>query len=63
MDELLARLQQTRYEAWTGGKLTRGPILDVNGAFDQYVEEWGYRDARKEAWEKLQRQRREDSAA
>jgi hypothetical protein len=63
MDELLARLQQTRYEPWTGGKLCRGPILDVNGAFDQYVGEWGYRDARREAWDELQRKRREETSA
>lgn len=61
MDDLLARLERSRREPWSGGKVCRGPLLDVNGSYAQYVEEWGYRNARREAWEELQRQRREET--
>ena len=55
MDELLARLEQTRREPWSDGKITRGFLLDPNGTYALDVREWGYRDARQEAWEELRR--------
>ncbi len=54
LDDLLVRLQQTRREPWTGGKLCRGFLLDGIGTYSLDVQEWGYLDARQEAWEKLQ---------
>lgn len=55
LDELLARFQETRREPWTGGKVCRGFLLDGIGTYSLDVKEWGYRDARQEAWEALQR--------
>lgn len=57
LDELLARFQRTRVQPWTGGKLCRGFLLDGIGTYSLDVKEWGYRDARQEAWEELQRHR------
>jgi len=54
LDELLARFQKTRREQWTGGKLCRGFLLDGIGTYSLDVKEWGYRDAREEAWDELQ---------
>lgn len=56
LDKLLARFQQTRREPWTGGKLCRGFLLDGIGTYSLDIQEWGYRDARQEAWEKLQQE-------
>lgn len=63
LDELLARFHRTRREPWTGGKLCRGFLLDGIGTYSLDVREWGYSDAREQAWEELQRKRRGVSAA
>lgn len=55
MDELLARLEQTRREPWSDGKITREFLLDPNGTYSLDVQEWGYRDARQEARKELRR--------
>ncbi len=57
LDELLARFQQTRIQPWTGGKLCRGFLLDGIGTYSLDVKEWGYRDARQEAWEEREMRR------
>ncbi len=59
LDDLLARLEQTRRHPWTGGKLCRGFLLDGIGTYSLDVHEWGYRDARQEIWEERQRRERE----
>ncbi|MHB0871739.1 MAG: hypothetical protein ACYC5J_20100 [Chloroflexota bacterium] len=59
LDALLARFEQTRAEPWTGGKLCRGFLLDGIGTYSLDVKEWGYRDARQEAWEKREMRRHE----
>lgn len=50
LDDLLARFQATRGQAWQGGKLCRGFLVDGIGSYSLDVEEWGYRDAREEHW-------------
>ncbi|MCL5961523.1 MAG: hypothetical protein M1358_19795 [Chloroflexi bacterium] len=52
--ELIALLQRSLAELWTGGKLCRGPLLDGIGTYAVDVEQFGYRDARKEIWAKRQ---------
>ncbi|MGI5837555.1 MAG: hypothetical protein ACOX87_13845, partial [Chloroflexota bacterium] len=54
LDQLLSSFQETRREPWTGGKLCRGFLLDGIGTYSLDIKEWGYRDAREEAWEELQ---------
>ncbi len=56
LDELLGRLKQSRIEPWAGGKLCRGFLLDGIGTYSLDIQEWGYRDARQEEWEELQKQ-------
>lgn len=51
IDTLLARFEQSRAEPWTRGKLCRGFLLDGIGTYSLDITEWGYRDARQEAWE------------
>lgn len=63
LDKLLARFQQTRVEPWTGGKVCRGFLLDGIGTYSLDVQEWGYRDARREAWEEEQEKRARRRAA
>jgi hypothetical protein len=63
LDDLLARFQRTRIRPWTGGKLCRGFLLDGIGTYSLDVKEWGYRDARQEAWEGLMRRLQERKEA
>lgn len=55
LEELLVRSGQTMDEPWLDGKLCRGFLLDGNGSYSQDIQEWGYRDAREEAWKALLR--------
>ncbi len=60
LDELLARFQRTRMQPWTGGKLCRGFLLDGIGTYSLDIKEWGYRDARQEAWEEREMSRTDE---
>jgi len=60
LDELLARFQRTRVRPWRGGELCRGFLLDGIGTYSLDVTEWGYRDARQEAWEEREMRRLEE---
>jgi hypothetical protein len=55
LDQLLQRLQRTRSEPWLGGRVCRGFLLDGIGTYSLDVTEWGYRDARTDAWAEFQR--------
>ena len=59
LDELLRRFQATRQEPWQGGKLCRGFLLDGIGTYSLDITEWGYRDARQETREDLQRREKQ----
>lgn len=57
LDELLSRFEETRREPWKGGKVCRGFLLDGIGTYSLDIKEWGYHDAREDAWEELQLRR------